>query len=74
MMTIVISLLSAPVAGQQLLVPMDAAQTDHLRAYGLTFWVLDHRLTAEWLLNFRDGSFLLPDRPEVRREAAMRGV
>ena len=66
--------LSGPAAAQQLLVPMDGTQTDHLKAYGLTFWVLDHRLTAEWLLNYRDGSFLLPDRPEVRREAAMRGV
>jgi hypothetical protein len=72
--TFAFSLVAAPLAAQQLLVPMDAAQTDHLKAYGLTFWVLDHRLTADWLLNYRDGSFLLPDRPEVRREAAMRGV
>ena len=72
--TLALSLFAGPVAAQQLLVPMDQAQTDHLKAYGLTFWVLDHRLTADWLLNYRDGSFLLPDRPEVRREAAMRGV
>jgi hypothetical protein len=63
-----------PAAAQQLLVPMDDAQTNHLRAYGLTYWVLENRMTAEWLLNFRAGSFLLPDRPEVRREAALRGV
>jgi hypothetical protein len=69
-----LSLGAGSLAAQQLLVPMDAGQTDHLKAYGLTFWVLDHRLTADWLLNYRDGSFLLPDRPEVRREAAMRGV
>jgi hypothetical protein len=72
--TVAFSLFAAPLAAQQLLVPMDHTQTDHLKAYGLTFWVLDHRLTADWLLNYRDGSFLLPDRPEVRREAAMRGV
>jgi hypothetical protein len=36
--------------------------------------VLDKRMTGEWLLNYRAGSFLLPDRPEVRREAALRGV
>ena len=69
-----LGLCAPPLAAQQLLVPMDQAQTDHLKAYGLTFWVLDHRLTADWLLNYRDGSFLLPDRPDVRREAAMRGV
>jgi hypothetical protein len=65
---------TAPARAQQLLVPMDQTQSEHLKAYGLTFWVLDHRMTAEWLLNYRSGSFLLPDRPEVRREAALRGV
>jgi len=65
---------AAPASAQHLLVPMDQAQTDHLKAYGLTFWVLDHRLTGEWLLNYRAGSFVLPDRPEVRREAGLRGV
>jgi hypothetical protein len=74
LMTVALSLLAAPLAAQRLLVPMDAEQTDHLRAYGLTYWVLDQQLAGEWLLNYRDGSFLLPDRPEVRREAALRGV
>jgi hypothetical protein len=67
-------LVAAPVRAQQLLVPMDDAQQQHLKAYGLTYWVLGQELTAEWLLNYRAGSFLLPDRPEVRREAALRGV
>ncbi|HEY0810304.1 MAG TPA: hypothetical protein VGD49_09090 [Longimicrobiales bacterium] len=61
-------------ARAQLLVPMDNAQSNHLKAYGLTYWVLDHKLTAEWLLNYRSGSFLLPDRADIRREAALRGV
>jgi hypothetical protein len=65
---------ATPARAQYLLVPMDAAQTNHLKAYGLTYWVINRQLTAEWLLNYRSGSFLLPDRPEVRREAAMRGV
>jgi hypothetical protein len=61
-------------AHAQLLVPMDDGQANHLKAYGLTYWVLDHKLTAEWLLNYRSGSFLLPDRADVRREATLRGV
>ena len=61
-------------SGQHLLVPMDRAQENHLRAYGLTYWTLGRRGKGEWLLNYRGGSFLLPDRPEVRREAALRGV
>lgn len=74
LIALALALTGAPISAQQLLVPMDEAQTDHLKAYGLTFWVLDHRMTGEWLLNYRAGSFLLPDRPEVRREAALRGV
>src|SRR5687767_2589311 len=73
-LTLALSLLALPLRAQQLLVPMDNAQTDHLKAYGLTFWVLDHRMAGEWLLNYRSGSFLLPDNPQVRREAALRGV
>lgn len=61
-------------AAQHLLVPMDAEQPDHLQAYGLTYRVLEAGETAEWFLNYRDGSFLLPDGEEVRREAALRGV
>ncbi len=59
---------------QFLLVPMDRDQGNHLRAYGLTYWVLENGRTAEWLLNYRSGSFLLPDDADVRREAALRGV
>jgi hypothetical protein len=62
------------VANAQLLVPMDETQANHLKAYGLTYWTLDRKLTAEWLLNYRAGSFLLPDRADIRREAALRGV
>jgi hypothetical protein len=67
-------LAAAPSAGQYLLVPMDREQSNHLKAYGLTFWVLGEGLTAEWLLNYRGGAFLLPDRADTRREAALRGV
>jgi len=61
-------------AAQHLLVPMDDDQENHLRAYGLAYWTLERGEAAEWLLNFRGGSFLLPDFAEVRREAAVRGV
>jgi hypothetical protein len=73
---ILLALLGAagPVNAQHILVPMDARQSNHLKAYGLTFWTLEQGQTAEWLLNYRSGSFLLPDRPDVRREAALRGV
>src|SRR5688572_279065 len=75
LMYLMVLLISAPgVANAQLLVPMDETQANHLKAYGLTYWTLDRKLTAEWLLNYRAGSFLLPDRADLRREAALRGV
>lgn len=68
------TLLAAPAGAQYLLIPMDRDQANHLKAYGLTYWVLDTGRTGEWLLNYRNGSFLLPDEPDVRREAALRGI
>src|SRR5205809_1907288 len=66
--------LGAAPACARLLVPMDDAQTDHLKAYGLTYWVLGRGQKAEWLLNYRGGSFLLADDPATQREADLRGV
>ncbi len=74
--SVVIVLLAAvaPLPAQYLLVPMDDRQTDHLKAYGLTYWTIGEGAEAEWLLNYRGGSFLLADAGDVRREALLRGV
>jgi hypothetical protein len=61
-------------AHAKLLVPMDQRQTDHLKAYGLAYWVLAKGQRADWLLNYRGGSFLLADDPATEREANVRGV
>ncbi len=53
---------------------MDMSQTDHLKAYGITYLAVQRGLKAEWLLNWRGGSFLLSDDAGLRREAAKRGV
>ncbi|MGM0600192.1 MAG: asparagine synthetase B [Candidatus Rifleibacteriota bacterium] len=63
------------VEAQNLLIPMDDTQNDHLRAYGLTYYILDETGTdVEWLLNFRGGSFLAKDLPEIRNKAKALGV
>ncbi len=61
-------------AAQHLLVPMDDVQANHLKAYGVTFKALEQGVRSEWLLNYRGGSFLVPDVPALRREAALAGV
>ena len=58
----------------QILIPMDDSQSNHLKAYGITFWTLNKQQKVKWLLNYRGGSFLLPDFEEVQRECQIRGV
>lgn len=54
---------------------MDAdSQKNHLKAYGITYWILSKELKVKWLLNYRGGSFLLPDTQEIQRECQIRGV
>ncbi|HRG18164.1 MAG TPA: asparagine synthetase B [Flavobacterium lutivivi] len=58
-----------------ILLPMDdTTQKNHLKAYGITYWALDKQYKASWLINYRGGSFLLPDAPEIRKECQIRGV
>jgi hypothetical protein len=59
---------------QRLLVPMDDAQQNHLKAYGLTYKAIKAGASAEWLLNYHGGSFLLSDTPELRRQAGLDGI
>ncbi|MEW7291322.1 asparagine synthetase B [Aquimarina sp. 2304DJ70-9] len=57
------------------LIPMDAdGQQNHLKAYGITYWTLSKDLKVKWLLNYRGGSFLLPDTENIRKECTIRGV
>jgi hypothetical protein len=56
------------------LVPMDDAQTDHLKAYGVTYRALKRGSRAEWFLNYRSGSFLLPADAGTVRDAGLAGV
>ena len=57
-----------------LLVPMDDAQSDHLKAYGLAFRLLERGGRAEWFLNYRGGAFLMPADGATSRDAALAGV
>lgn len=68
-------LISASANASQVLIPMDAeTQRNHLKAYGITYWMLNKEVKVQWLLNYRGGSFLLPDSEELRRECQIRGV
>jgi hypothetical protein len=53
---------------------MDDAQTNHLKAYGITYWVLQNGVEAKWLLNYRGGSFMMLYNADIETECIVRGV
>ena len=61
-------------SGNKILIPMDLAQKDHLKAYGIAYWILTQDINVEWLLNYRGGSFMLDEFPAITKEARIRGV
>src|SRR5690554_4317735 len=68
-------LVSFNASASYILIPMDVEfQKEHLKAYGITYWVLEKQQKVKWLLNYRGGSFLMPDTPEIQRECQIRGV
>lgn len=72
---LLVSALSVAVLAQsKLLIPMDLKQTDHLKSYGVAFWVLQHNGEVDWLLNYRGGSFMTDYSDVVARECRVRGV
>jgi hypothetical protein len=73
---VVLALVLLPVLtrASTLLVPMDEAQKDHLKAYGIAFWMLQHEETVDWLLNYRGGSFAFRAGAQVQNELTIRGV
>jgi len=60
--------------GSYLLIQMDDSQKNHLKAYGISFWVLNQNVEVEWLLNYRGGSFLIKHLQPIENECVIRGV
>ena len=57
-----------------ILIPMDEGQKDHLKAYGITYWVVEKEVEAYWLLNYKGGSFAFPYHKNFEAECKIRGV
>ena len=66
--------LAMPSRAAYLLIPMDNTQTNHLKAYGVAYWVLQREVEISWLLNYRGGSYLIPYHEMFKRECKMRNV
>jgi hypothetical protein len=57
-----------------LLIPMDDTQKNHLKAYGITYWILKQDVEVDWLLNYRGGSFMSKYHDLIEQECVIRGV
>lgn len=57
-----------------LLIPMDERQSDHLKSYGIAYWILTYDVNVDWLLNYRGGSFMCKYNPVFEQELQIRGV
>ena len=58
-----------------ILIPMDSeSQDNHLKSYGVVYWVLNQNQSVKWLLNYRGGAFLLPNSENTAKECYIRGV
>jgi len=58
----------------KILIPMDESQNNHLKSYGIAFWVLENGEKVDWLLNYRGGSFAIESYSNIKKECLIRGV
>jgi len=66
--------ISTAAVGQQLLIPMDDSQANHLKSYGLAYWALGKGVEVNWLLNYRGGSFMVSAQAFIEAECRVRGI
>tara|TARA_B110000459_G_C16621445_1_gene501948 strand:+ start:2496 stop:3764 length:1269 start_codon:yes stop_codon:yes gene_type:complete len=69
-----LSLLSFKVSATYLLIPMGNTQKNHIKAYGVAYWVLQNNVEIDWLLNYRGGSFMIKHIKKIEEELIIRGV
>ena len=61
-------------SASKIMLPMDESQTNHLKAYGIAYWVLQKDIEVDWLLNYRGGSFMFQYYQDFENELIVRGV
>lgn len=73
---LVVACLGQPVAAwaNHIFIPMDETQKEHLKAYGIAYWLLGKQVEIDWLLNYRGGSFACEVAPGAENELAVRGI
>ena len=71
----IVTLVTPNIFASKVLIPMDEeSQRNHLKAYGIAYWILQNEIEVEWLLNYRGGSFLVANYNSIQEECTIRGV
>lgn len=66
---------SGQLRANQLFIPMDESQTNHLKSYGLVYWILStYETEVDWLLNYKGGSFMVPVSQAFINECVIRNI
>jgi hypothetical protein len=72
---IIFCMLSSGAFASKILIPMDESQKNHIKAYGVAYWVLRaYDTEIDWLLNYRGGSFMMDWNQRLLNELVIRGV
>jgi len=72
--SLVLCLSGMKVRAASMLIQMDQTQQNHIKAYGIAFWILQQEVEMHWLLNYRGGSFLVKQIKQIENECLIRGV
>lgn len=71
---LLVFLFSKACLANSILIPMDEKQVNHLKAYGIAYWILKADKEVDWLLNYRGGSFMCKYSPTIQNELVVRGI
>ena len=55
-------------------ISMDHTQSNHLKAYGIAYWIIEQGVEVDWLLNHKGGSFMMNYFQKIENELIIRGV
>ena len=72
--TILLLSLILPIKAAYILIPMDETQSNHLKAYGIAYWILTKDVNVDWMLNYKGGSFMVKYLQVFENECIIRGV
>ena len=67
-LTILLAFTALSGSAAKILIQMDESQKNHMKAYGIAYWILQNDIEVQWLLNYRGGSFMIDQYQAIEEE------